>query len=181
MPQPIMQARNPTAKEILKNTPRLHRRVTQNNTPRGLPLIKRTHLIPTSNTPGPPSQMDPTTPRQQHLPGTQPNAALPPTTLWSLPTKARQHIIMQQVINVLTIHEQATFYAIFTPCTLMQHAVIPCTHHFKHYANPMVHPVTGESIPSYKNLMCNPPTAEIWQTIFVKGFGAMAQGDNKTG
>jgi hypothetical protein len=35
----IMQSRNPTAKRMLKMTPRLHRRVTQNNTPGGLPLI----------------------------------------------------------------------------------------------------------------------------------------------
>jgi hypothetical protein len=45
----------------------------------------------------------------------------------------------------------------------------------------MVHPMTGETISSYKKLMHNPATSEIWQTAFGKNFGGMAQGDNKTG
>jgi hypothetical protein len=53
--------------------------------------------------------------------------------------------------------------------------------HFEHYANPMVHPVTGETISSYKKLMNDPATAEVWQTAFGKDFGGMAQGDNKMG
>ena len=45
----------------------------------------------------------------------------------------------------------------------------------------MVHPITGETISSYKKLMKDPATAEVWQTAFGKEFGGMAQGDNKTG
>ncbi len=45
----------------------------------------------------------------------------------------------------------------------------------------MVHPTTGETISSYKFLMHDPATAEIWQTAFGKDFGGMAQGDEKTG
>jgi hypothetical protein len=45
----------------------------------------------------------------------------------------------------------------------------------------MVHPVTGKTISSYKKLMHDPATAEVWQTAFGKNFGGMAQGDNKTG
>ena len=45
----------------------------------------------------------------------------------------------------------------------------------------MVHPITGETISSYKKLKHDPATAEIWQTAFGKDFGGMAQGDNKTG
>ncbi len=52
---------------------------------------------------------------------------------------------------------------------------------FEHFASPMVHPITGETISSYKKLMNDPATAEIWQTAFKKDFGGMAQGDNKTG
>jgi hypothetical protein len=52
---------------------------------------------------------------------------------------------------------------------------------FEHYANPMVHPVTGHTITSYKKLMHNPAMAEICQTAFSKFFGGMAQGCNKTG
>jgi hypothetical protein len=46
---------------------------------------------------------------------------------------------------------------------------------------PMVHPTTGETISSYKHLMHDPDTSEVWQTAFGKDFGGMAQGDNKMG
>ncbi len=46
---------------------------------------------------------------------------------------------------------------------------------------PIVHPKTGKSISSYKRLMHNPATAEVWQKVFGKDFGGMVQGDNKTG
>jgi hypothetical protein len=52
---------------------------------------------------------------------------------------------------------------------------------FEHYMNSMVHPVTGCTLTSYKKLMHNPTTAEIWQTTFSKDFGGMAQGCNKIG
>ena len=52
---------------------------------------------------------------------------------------------------------------------------------FKHLAMPMVHPVTGETISSYKILKNAPATAETWMTAFGKDFGGMAQGENKTG
>ena len=45
----------------------------------------------------------------------------------------------------------------------------------------MVHPVTGKTISSFKKLMNNPVTVEVWQTAFGKDFGGMAQGCNKTG
>jgi hypothetical protein len=50
---------------------------------------------------------------------------------------------------------------------------------FEHFASPMVHPIMGETISSYKKLMNDPAMAEIWQTAFGKDFGGMAQGDNK--
>ena len=34
---------------------------------------------------------------------------------------------------------------------------------------------------SYKKLMNDPTTADVWQMAFGKNFGGMAQGDNKTG
>jgi hypothetical protein len=51
----------------------------------------------------------------------------------------------------------------------------------EHLAMPMIHPTMGETISSYKKLMNNPATMEIWQTAFGKDFGGMVQGDNKTG
>jgi hypothetical protein len=51
----------------------------------------------------------------------------------------------------------------------------------EHLAMPMIHPTTGETITSYKKLMHNPATMEIWQTAFGKDFGGMAQGNKKMG
>ncbi len=51
----------------------------------------------------------------------------------------------------------------------------------EHSACPMVHPVTRETISSYKRLMNDPAMAEMWQTAFGKDFGGMLQGNNKTG
>jgi hypothetical protein len=98
-----------------------------------------------------------------------------------MPTRARQQLVSQQAINVLTIREKSNYQPSFTPRALIQHAIIPDVHKFEHYANPMVHPVSGETILSYKKLMNDPAMAEVWQTAFGKDFGGMAQCDNKTG
>ncbi len=44
---------------------------------------------------------------------------------------------------------------------------------------PMVHPITEETISSYKRLMYDPTMADMWQTAFGKDFGGMAQEDLK--
>ncbi len=102
-------------------------------------------------------------------------------TVQPIPSRARQWIMTQQAINVLTIQEKVAMDTICTPQVLMKYAVKLLAPHFEHYANPMVHPFTGETISSYKKLMHDPATADIWQTAFGKDFGGMAQGDNKTG
>ncbi len=140
-----MQVWNPTAKRVLKNTTRLHLRLTQNNTSRGLTSIRRVH--PNARSPAHDGHCTST---HQRLQWTQPKATIPPTTRPALPPQATQRIVMQQAINVLTIKEKGIFDAMFTPRDLMQHTVIPFTHLFEHYANPMVHPVTGENIQLYK-------------------------------
>jgi hypothetical protein len=92
---------------------------------------------------------------------------------------AQQQIVTQHAINLLTLREQASFSTIHTPRALMKHAKMRVN--MEHYANPMVHPVTGRTISSYKKLMHDPATAKVWQTAFGKDFGGMAQGCNKTG
>jgi hypothetical protein len=69
----------------------------------------------------------------------------------------------------------------FIPNPLRKHHVQQVAPTLEHYANPMVHPITGKTISSYRKLMKDPATAEVWQTAFGKEFGGMAQGDNKTG
>jgi hypothetical protein len=90
-------------------------------------------------------------------------------------------MVTQQVINVLMIQEQVATNEAFTPNSLMQFVVMHGPKKIEHYANLMVYPVTGETISSYKKLMNDPATAEVWQTAFGKDFGGMCQGDNKTG
>jgi hypothetical protein len=75
--------------------------------------------------------------------------------------------------------EQASFSTTHTPRALTKYAKMPIN--FKHYANHMVHPVTGATITIYKKLMHDPAMAEVWQTAFGRDFGRMAQGDNKMG
>jgi hypothetical protein len=41
----------------------------------------------------------------------------------------------------------------------MKHTKMPVD--IEHYANPMVHPITGRTISSYKKLMHNPATAKV--------------------
>ncbi len=48
---PVMIMRNPTAKRILRNTPRLHCRITRNNTPGILPVPNMVPPTPTPTTP----------------------------------------------------------------------------------------------------------------------------------
>jgi hypothetical protein len=79
-------------------------------------------------------------------------------------------LVTQQAINVLTICEMATADKIFTPHSLLPHAKPSHSPRFEHYASPMVHPVTGKTISSYKKLMNNPATAEVWQTAFSQVF-----------
>ncbi len=90
-------------------------------------------------------------------------------------------MVTQQAINVLTIQEKVSTDRVFTPTALMEFAVTHGPTKFENYASPMVHPVMGETISSYKKLMNNPAMAEVWQTVFGKDFGGMAQGDYKMG
>jgi len=50
----------------------------------------------------------------------------------------------------------------------------------KHYANPVIHPVTGKTISSYTKAIKDPSLSEVWQKAFGKEFGGLAQGDAKT-
>ncbi len=50
---------------------------------------------------------------------------------------------------------------------------------FKHFASPMVHPITGKTISSYKKLMNDPATAKVWQTAYGKDLGGWHKGIQK--
>jgi hypothetical protein len=48
-------------------------------------------------------------------------------------------------------------------------------------ACPMVHPTMGKTISSYRKLMHNTATSEVWQMAFGKDFGGMVQGNDNRG
>jgi hypothetical protein len=104
-----------------------------------------------------------------------------PATYIPIPSRARARIVMQHTINLLMCAERDLCNHVFTPTALFPSAVQHYPTHFEHFACPMVHPITGKTISSYKRLMRDPATAKTWQTAFGQDFGGMAQGDNRTG
>ena len=98
-----------------------------------------------------------------------------------IPDGAQRRMITRHAINSLTETEKDSCQRAFTPTRLLPPVVIKDPSHMEHFCSPMVHPITGETISSYKKLMHDPATAETWQTAFGKDFGGMTQGDDKTG
>jgi hypothetical protein len=88
-------------------------------------------------------------------------------------------IISQEAINLLLTDNIDNDLTNFAPLKLQPQPVHQ--RNYAHYAMPMVHPVTGETITSYKKLMKDPVTQDTWMTAFGNNFGGMSQGDNKTG
>jgi hypothetical protein len=51
----------------------------------------------------------------------------------------------------------------------------------QHFAAPVVHPVSGDTITSYKTLACDEVLGPTWRRGFGKEFGNLCQGDDLTG
>ncbi len=179
---PIMTAPNLTAPYVLKLTRQAHLQHMHNNTPGSVLAITQApsarQQVPAILT------LAPTLPTPRCSPSTT-----PPGTAMRIPRVKVQQIqgginhapfISQEKINFLTECVGATSPNIFMPTKLRQKTTLPCLN-FEQVAMPMVHPTTGKTISSYKQLMHNPATAEMWKTAFGKDCGNMAQGDNKTG
>ncbi len=104
----------------------------------------------------------------------------PQTPYIPIPGGAQQRVVIRQAINILSVQEEATANTTYTPRCLMKNIKQTLPVMFEHFACPMVHPIMGIMISSYKKLMHDPATAKVLQTAFGKEFGGMAQGDNKT-
>jgi hypothetical protein len=182
---PIMKAWNPTAKRVLKNTPRLHQQQTRNNTPGAVPAIQRVdrsqiaHNIATLSDKKRVAQQSTTNDRNRR--SQRIHGITTPTPYIPIPHGACQRIVTRQAINVLTIHKEVNANTTYTPRCLIKHVKKGLPVMFEHFACPMVHLITGITISSYKKLMNDPTTAEVWQTTFGNKFRGMAQGDNKMG
>jgi hypothetical protein len=174
---PIMKVPNPTTKQALKLTKRVHHQLTCNNVPGTVPPITRApqrHPPPTATKATPVRQsprLGKTAPciHDANLPQSIAKVRFAP-----IAGRLRNHnIISQQALNFLTDKVWNT------PKNLRPKDNATAAN-LEHLAMPMIHPTTGKTITSYKKLMNDPTTMEIWQTAFGKDFGGMAQGDNKT-
>jgi len=164
-----MAAPNPTNKHVLKTKRRSHVRLTRNNIPGSVPAI--THEA--SRRPNP-----------INLPPTEPPRRSPRILKVRfgaiLSGLHSQNLISQEAINFLTDYVWSKSPDVFTPDMLKPKHAPSCLNQ-EQVAMPMIHPTTGETISSYKKLMHDPATKDIWQRAFGKDFGGMAQGCNKTG
>ena len=147
--------------------PQTHRRQTRNNTPRAVPAITRIKPVTQNRL----YKDDPTNPILAASMTRQPSG---PFTCM-----ARHNLISTQAINALITREECA------PNAVYRHRGIDPRQHtlpmnMNHYANPMVHPVTGNIVSSYKKAMHDPDIGNLWQTAFGKEFGGLAQGDKKT-
>jgi hypothetical protein len=158
----------------------------QSKMPGTLPKIKCTHVIPplplTSITFFFSAKTNRIKNRCTHLETTSEAAPSQRSTRlnpMSIPRFCNTQIISQEALNHLLMDDIQNDATNFTPTKLMQVQTAPVD--FEHFAMPMIQPVTGETISSYKKLMNDPATAEIWMTAFGKDFGSMCQGNDKTG
>jgi hypothetical protein len=80
-------------------------------------------------------------------------------------------LISQTALNAFVTKEALYKHQAFIPAGLTAPVCVDGVPNYVHFASPMVHPVTGETISSHKKLMHNPAMAEVWQTAFGKDFG----------
>ncbi len=166
----IMNTRDPTSKHNLIITKWTHRRQTRKNTLGDVPAITRQpinvvpddalrhsarlDIIPMPTTPYAPAKCSK---QGMAIP------AVPLVLFLPLPGRALTHIISQQALTAMVRREAASLPAAYSP-----------------HASPVVHPVMGKHIMSYKRLLNDPVVAEMWQTVIGKDFGGMVLGNNKT-
>ena len=179
-PQTIA-ANNPTGKKALRTTKRTHQRHTRANTPGRLPTIDRatiTRLLPLF-------QIEPEMPLTFITPTAQRPTPSATTQRRSsrlnsapLPSFRNVSFISQEAINSLVANDPVITPQAFVPLHLRKSYT---ARDIELYGFAMIHPVTGEHITSYRKLMNDPVTSEVWMTAFGKDFGGMCQGDDKTG
>jgi len=94
--------------------------------------------------------------------------------------RAYAKLISQHALNALMMKEALYSPPVFAQRNYVHHNFVKNVPNYVHYTSP-IHPTTGETISSYKQLMHDPAMAEVWQTAFGRDFGGMAQGNDKTG
>ena len=155
---PIMHARDPIAKQNLVMTKRTHQQITHNNTPDMVSRIQRApHIVHNDSIVLPPPRQS----LRKALP------TLDSTTVTFSPIPGRRlPITRAQIISQTALHAFLTKEALFTNQAFIPRGFKPPANiggvpDFAYVASPVVHPVTGETILSYKQLMHDPATKKI--------------------
>jgi hypothetical protein len=91
----------------------------------------------------------------------------------------RAQLISQTALNTFVTKEALYKHQAFIPARFTAPVCVDGVPNYAQFASPMVHPVTGETISSYKQLMPHPAMAEVWKTAFGNDFGGMVQGNIK--
>ncbi len=148
----IMRAPNPTTKQALKSTPRMHSCCTRNNIPGSVPPIVQTQNrrpIPTT-----PMPVMPSTPLRRPTRFGLKASPIVPTRIQRVrlvPIEGgvrQRNIISQEAINFLTECIWAHSPDIFTP-NKFQPKSAPLCMDFAQVTIPIVHPTMGKTISSY--------------------------------
>jgi hypothetical protein len=153
----IMQTHDPMANQQLIETKHAHQSQTQNNTPGGVPAIMQ-DSSPTLKSPKP--SASPTQHQSKRLLTPHPS---PIVTFTPVPggVQASTQLVSQQALKAMTINEALHAPDIFTPRPITCKSYKNMVPNNAHFMSPMVHPMTGETITSYKCLMHNPKIAEV--------------------
>ena len=174
---PITNAPNPITKRVLKSTKRVHRRITRNNVQGTVPPITPTlpqHPVPTATKATPVRRSPRLGKTAQRIQDTRLPKRIPKVHFVPIAGRLCNHnIISQRAINFLTDEVWNNSPKLFTPTNLRRREDATAAN-WEQMAIPMVHPTMGETISSYKKLMNDPTTMEIWQTAFGKDFRGMA-------
>jgi hypothetical protein len=179
---PYLLANNPMAPQVLHNKQCTNQQQMQNNTPGALPAIHKAHRIPVLpifiKIPKVPTKPIPVPTPTSTNNVTKPCCSHHLKNL-TLPHFHNVRFISKEVINSFITNDLSNSSPAFTPLKLCPKYTT--TSNLKHYALAMVHPVTGKHIKSYRKLMQDPATLDVWMHTFGKDFGRMAQGNTKTG
>ena len=171
----ITTSTNPTAPNTIRLQPRTHLRQTRNNTPGSVPPITNQDTVPKSRRS---ARLNPNIVEDDNIRPTQPNSYRLPFT--------SPNIISQEAVNFLT--EQVYYNEdphTWTPSEFVSSSPTKVESSLdvdiEHFCAGVVHPITGETISSYRKLIMDPITRDVWETGFGKEFGNLAQGDERTG
>jgi len=172
-----MNVPNPTTKQALKSTKRVHRCITRNNVPGTVPPITPAipqHPIPTADSATLVRRSPHLGKTAQCIHDVRLLKRIPKVRFVPIADRLRNHnVISQQAMNFLTDEVWNNSPQHFTPTNLRPNEKAT-TANLEHLAMPMIHPTMGEMISIYKKLMIDPATMEIWQIVFGKDFEGMA-------